>query len=531
MTAVIPLPLPPDDRATRSIVVAQPLQLKGRYDATTIATLQVQFDQGEICPIGLTPTGQWQFLWPTGWTTIGAHWLQILGFDRSGELTATAEFYFMVCPDAAMAPMRLRLLQDSWFKATPQDSTQLPARQKVRLLAGQTYEVLRYGWTPAHLQLRLRDPIDPIGDWGYLDPDQVELRQGDIRYVPPLVDPVERPIDGQLQVTRTTHLKAQLTDSTRAPYATQQLIQGQVLPLTAAARADDHWRVRLPGVAGDRTGDRAWVSAIDVRLTPAPDPAPLTLEILQTTPLKQRPLSPALLPLTAKVSLAPGQIYALQHYAMVGESQLKVTLRSAALPVTTGYLDAAHVQLRWDATVRHPGQGQLELAVPVPQRGGALPDHDWPIANLLAIAAVLGYYHRPADVDRLRQWCFDHYGLGSQVDPTCLQALLQTEGCQIAARTNWTAAELRATLQQQVPIVLATRFTPARHWVVLVGYGPRGWRLYDPWGDATTGYRDRIGDRVDCPLDYFAAMVGADGAIAGRAIRARPGDRHGTMEG
>jgi hypothetical protein len=275
--------------------------------------------------------------------------------------------------------------------------------------------------------------------------------------------------------------------------------------------------VRLAGVPGAWTGDRAWVSAIDVRLTPPPDPAPLTLEILQTTPLKSRPLSPALLPLTEKVSLAPGQIYALQHYATVGEPQIKVSLRSAT-GIRTGYLDAAHVQLRWGATVRHPGAGQRELAVPVPPRS-AVPDHDWPIANLLAIAAVLGYYQLDADVDRLRQWCFDHYGLGSQVDPTCLVALLQAHGGQVESRSDWTAQQLRATLQQQVPIVLATRFTPAQHWVVLVGDSPRGWRLYDPWGNPTTGYRDRIGDRVDCPVDYFTAMVGADGAIAGWAIR------------
>jgi Papain-like cysteine protease AvrRpt2 len=521
MSVVTPFPLPPDDRLARSVVVAQPLQLKGRYDPTAIATLQLQFDQGEVYPIAPAPNGQWQFLWPTGWSTIGAHWLAIQGCDRSGAIIATEYFNFIVCPDAAMAaaPLRLRLLQDSWFKATPQDSTQLPDRRKVRLLAGTTYAVCRYGWTPAHLQVCLQWPINPIGHWGYFDPIGVELRQGKTLYPAPSIDPVEYPIaNGQLQVIRTTHLKAQLTDSTRlAPTQTQLLIQGQGFPLTAAARVDDHWRVQLAGVALDR----AWVSAADVRLTPTPDHAPLTLEILQTTPLKQRPLSPALLPLTEKVSLAPGQIYALQHYATVGDQQIKVSRRSPP-PCRTGYVDAAHGQLRWDTTVYHPAHGQLELAVPVPPRSN-LPGHNWPIANLLTIAAVLGYYQLNADVDSLRQWCFDHYGCGSQVDPNCLQALLQAQGVQVEARADWTAQQLRATLQQQVPIVLATRFTPAQHWVVLVGYSPRGWRLYDPWGDPTTGYGDRIGDRVDCPGDYWAAMVGVDRAIGGWAIRPNQG--------
>jgi hypothetical protein len=51
MTAVISLPLPPDDHAIRSIVVAQPLHLKGRYDPNAIAKLRLQLDDGTALPI------------------------------------------------------------------------------------------------------------------------------------------------------------------------------------------------------------------------------------------------------------------------------------------------------------------------------------------------------------------------------------------------------------------------------------------------------------------------------------------------
>jgi hypothetical protein len=109
--------------------------------------------------------------------------------------------------------------------------------------------------------------------------------------------------------------------------------------------------------------------------------------------------------------------------------------------------------------------------------------------------------------------------LGSQVERACLAALLQAYGGQVESRTDWTTAQLRSQLKQQIPIVVATRFTPMRHLIAIVGHGRGSWRVLDPWGDATTGYRCRNGDRVDYPADYFAAMVGAEGAIVGDAIR------------
>ncbi len=525
-------PFPPDDRAIRSIVVAQPLHLKGRYDPNTIAKLRLHLDDGTELPLWRDRQGQWQLQWLQGWTTIGAHWLRIAGFDRSGSLIEPQFFYFIVCPDAAIAaaPIRLRLLQDSWFKATPQDSTQLPDAKKVLLPAGQTLEVRRYALSSAHVQVRLREPIAPVGDWGYLDAVGVELRQGDRLYNLPKIDLLERTIEAQLQVRRTTYLKSQLTDSSRLDSAQKhQLIQGQILPLTAYAPCDDHWQVRLPTIDGL---GRAWVAAGDVRISAAEtilnQAAPaLTLEILHRTPLKQRPLSPAVLPLTEKISLAPGDIIDLSSYASVGDQQLKVTRRwsttdrrssTLAQPWTTGYLDAAHVQLRRGAQVLHPGREELELHLPIVPRCSD-PDRDWPLLNIPAIAAVLRYYGVGADETALLQWCFDHHGLGSQIDRDCLRALVQAQGCQVESRTNWTAAELRATLKQAVPIVVYGHFTPVCHVVVLIGYGTAGWRLYDPWGDAMTGYRQRRGDRVDYPADYFTAMVGGDGAIVADALR------------
>ncbi len=533
MDVAISLPLPPDDRAIRSIVVAQPLHLKGRYDPQKIAKLRLHLDDGTELPLWRDRQGQWQLQWLQGWTTIGAHWLRIEGFDRAGGLIEPQFFYFTVWPDAAIAaaPIQLRLLQDSWFKATPQDSTQLPDTKKVLIAAGQTLEVRRYALSPAHVQVRLQAPIAPVGDWGYLDAMSVELRQGDRLYTLPKIDLLERSIDAQLQVRRTTYLKSQLADSSRLdPAQKHQLIQGQILPLTAYAQCDDHWQVRLPTIDGL---GRAWVAAADVQISAAEtilnQAAPaLTLEILHRTPLKQRPLSPAVLPLTEKISLAPGDIIDLASYASVGDQQLKVTRRwsttddrSSTTPTqswTTGYLDAAHVQLRRGAQVLYPRRDDQEMHLPIVTRRGD-PDRDWPLLNIQAIAAVLGYYGIGADETALLQWCFDHHGLGSQIDRDCLRALVQAQGCQVESRTNWTAAELRATLKQAVPIIVYGHFTPVCHGVVLIGYGTAGWRLYDPWGDATTGYRNRVGDRVDYPADYFTAMVGGDGAIVADALR------------
>ncbi|MBE9029277.1 C39 family peptidase [filamentous cyanobacterium LEGE 11480] len=527
MTAVdsLALPLPPDYAQAIPVVVAQALQLKGAYDAQSIAKLQLTTDSGARLPIDYQ-SGNWQLVWSSGWTTVGAHWLQMQGYGPAGVVIETQFFYFIVCPDltTASTSLRLRVLQDTWFKATAQDSTQLAPSKKVRLRAGEVFDVLCYGLAPAHCRLVLTQPIAPIGNFGYVDITATELLQGDQIYqLSPVDVRVTEIAGGQLLVKRTTYLKSRLADSTHlALTQKQQLVQGQLLPLHQYARCDDHWQVTLPNtdlpapafIAAADVNLRSLDTIVDVAATE------LSCEILQTMPLKQRPVAPDHLSLTEKVSLAAGSMHCLSHYAAVGP-QLQIRLRSAPV-AQTGYLDRALVQLRRGTQVLHPGSEQVELGLSI-RRCEQPPDQDWPLLNIRSVSAILQYLQIGAKTqlplaDELLQWCFEHYGAGSQTDRTCLQGLLQAYGIQLESRSTWTSEQLRASLSQGVPILLFGRFTPAAHCIVLVGYGPSGWLVCDPWGDATTGYRCLDGSPVWYAKDYFTAMVGVDGAIVADAV-------------
>jgi hypothetical protein len=528
------LPLPPDYAQIRPIVVGQPLRLKGTYDEQTITQLQLTREDGIAWPIDYAQ-GRWQVLVESGWATVGAHWLQMQGYDRAGHLIAAPTFHFIVCPDATIAnePLRLRALNHTWFKAKPEDSTQLSNAEKVRITAGQTLDVLRYGLSASHFKLVLAHPVAPIGSFGYVNTIGAELVQGDIVYrLPPLDVPECRRALAQLQVKHTTYLKTQLADSTHLTSAQkQQLIQGQVIPLTQYSRCDEHWRVSLPTAD---IASPAWLPTADVKLVCQgqpimPDPAGLTMEILQTTPLKQHPRSPVALSRSETASLAAGSVYDLVSYTLVGE-QLQVTYRSANdQGCATGYLDPDHVLLRRGSQVVHPVRQQVELYLAGHHREPQVPDREWPIGNIITLAAVLRHYGNVVTSDddleaTFLDWCFEHYGPGSQIDQRCLQALLAAHGYRLTFYADWTTADLRAILNRQIPVVVNSRFTPAQHLVAVLGYGRRGWLVFDPWGDATTGYRCLDGDRVWYPADYFADMVGDDGTISAATIQPSPID-------
>ncbi len=528
------LPLPPDYGQIRSIVVDQPLQLKGRYDQHRITQLRLSREDGTALPIDYAQ-GQWQLGLELGWTTTGAHWLQMQGEDRSGRIIAAQTFYFIVCTDAVTAttPLRLRALRDTWFKATPEDSDQLTQSQITPITAGQTLTVLRYGVSAAHFKLVLAQPIGAIGDFGYISTTGAELLQGDIAYrFPPVAMPAGRRTSAQLKVKRTTYLKAQLADSADlTDDQKRQLLQGNIVPLTQYARYGDHWQVNLPI---SNCPNPAFIAAADVSILCEGKPmtggsAELTIEILCATPIKQQPFDPETLRLSEGARLTPGAVHNLMGFALTGK-QLQVHRRSPnSLPFAMSYLDPRHVQLRRGGQVVHPVNPQVELHIPGRDSVQQHPDREWPIVNIITLAAVLSHYGMSPTADEaletaLLDWCFTNYGPGSQVDQQCLTALLAAHDYQLEFQSNWTAAALRTALTRQMPVVVHSQFTPAQHLIALFGYGHRGWLVYDPWGDATTGYRCLDGDRVWYSEAYLSEMVGPDGAIVAAAVQPTPTD-------
>jgi hypothetical protein len=95
--------------------------------------------------------------------------------------------------------------------------------------------------------------------------------------------------------------------------------------------------------------------------------------------------------------------------------------------------------------------------------------------------------------DKLLAYC-DQQGL-SRHDHQDLKHLLQMCGVKDDYRTDATIAQIQAHLNTGNPCISAGYYTDYGHIVVIGGYTPRGFILFDPYGEwFPDGYRRNFGD-------------------------------------
>ncbi|MCY7278758.1 MAG: hypothetical protein LH702_34750, partial [Phormidesmis sp. CAN_BIN44] len=159
---------PPTYSGPKEVLINKPVTLKGTYDATRIA--QVTLSAEDKFPLNVTTNaGTWQLTMPTGFSTAGSRWLRLKGFDSKGQVVENRIFYITVSSDPLTIgqSLTLKVLQDTFFKAAPADSSTLSDQQKVLVKVGQTFSVNRYGSIDGHVKLELGEEIVPIGSFGY----------------------------------------------------------------------------------------------------------------------------------------------------------------------------------------------------------------------------------------------------------------------------------------------------------------------------------------------------------------------------
>lgn len=105
-----------------------------------------------------------------------------------------------------------------------------------------------------------------------------------------------------------------------------------------------------------------------------------------------------------------------------------------------------------------------------------------------------------------------------KVNPWTVHAMLVWVAAQWGVRlrfaTTRTWAEVDAELAAGRPVILAGRFTGAGgHLVVLTERTPGGYLVHDPWGDWTTGYRDRDGEAVEYAEDDVIGVTASSGGV------------------
>jgi hypothetical protein len=509
----------------REVLVNQPVQLTGTFDRREAVNITVLAEDKYPFNVTLNSNdGTWQVSLPKGFSAVGSRWLRLKSTNSKGSITGSQIIYITVSADPLTVgqSLQLKVLQDTFFKIAPLDSSALNQQQKVLVSAGQSLTVLKYGLVDGHLKVLLNTSITPVGTFGYFYEPAVQLSKGSKTLKFDIADIPDTHLTAQMLVTRTTQIKVSPNDSSNlAANQSAELILGSTYPITGYACTAGHFRVTLgesiPGFGN--VGYIYWqhISIKRDGKVVTFDPDALTMTMMQTTAFKKQPVDAVNLSESQKVTLPLGRVYGVESYGIDG-NYLKVSL-TEELPNfgNTGYVLPDYVVFKRGDKTFDPIPNYVELNVPYfSQRDN--PRFYWSTCNVTSIAMVLYYYGVRSKnggdfVDELLQWCFNYGGEGSQTDHTVLSAMIRAYGFKTSFSTTCRWSDIKSELINRRPVVLAGNFTATGHILVPIGYNSSGYIVQDPWGDALTGYSDTEGRKLIYPYDYLDQVAGPDGNI------------------
>lgn len=243
----------------------------------------------------------------------------------------------------------LQILQDTFFKATPTDSSSLSNNQKVRLTAGQTFKINNYQPINGHFKVELTSPLVPVGNVGYLYDKHVEITQTNPIFSS--VDPANIPPGcSLLTINQTTQLKTKPEDSSELSSRQKlELTQGQNFYITGYTCLEGHFRVSfLKEIAN--FGRFGYLYAPHIKIQKDGkvvqfETNPVILTVLKTTLFKKRPVDGSTLKLEEQITLPAGWIYGVTGYQLES-GHLKVSI-TENIPGfgNTGYFFPDFIQL------------------------------------------------------------------------------------------------------------------------------------------------------------------------------------------
>jgi len=513
--------------------------LGGSYDPNKITRVTFVAEDLYPLPIGLdTAKREWGVELIEGFNTPGNRWFRLKGMGADGKIVqqkivkitvsrAASGTSSPAAPDdddtTTSGQLRLKILQNTFFKASPSDSGSLNAAQKIMVRAGQTFNVKRYGFVDGHIKAELGQEIAPVGNFGYCYAKHVVLKKGqqvlyfDISDVPNMM-----PGTGEMLVVQNTLLKAELEDSANlGPNEKVQLTQGQTFATLGYACVGGHFRVSfLKEIPGFGTSGYVYWQHIklkkDGKLIDY-NPDAVTVKLKQSAWIKKRPVSDGELSAKEKKQLQADAVYGVVKYTPA-KDHVKLSLTENLLGFgNTGYIHKNFVQLQRGGKPFPLTPSKIELNVPYfSQRDN--PRVSWATCNVTSIAMVMHYHGIRSKSggqleDELLQWCYNNYsGVSSpQTDNGILVELVQAYGFDGEFTTTRSWAQVKNELNNGRPVVVGGLFTHSGHIVCIIGYTPKGYIVNDPWGDATTGYGNTEGNRVFYPNGYMSKMCCPEG--------------------
>jgi len=520
------------------LLVKQPATLTGQFDPAQVATVSLRAEDKFALPLTLDRRkGTWSVKLEQGFQAAGLRWLRLRAMNAQQQVIGTQVLYLTIRDAKALdvGELTLTTLRDTVLKVAPIDTSDLTIEQKLDLKAGQILPIRNYGLVDGHLKVSLKTSLTPVGDFGYVFEEHVQLKKGAQILRFDLADVPDTPISGQMVVRQNTFMKIKPIDSGNLKTTQKvQLYQGQTFGMLGYASTSGHFRVTLsnsiPGFGN--IGYVYWrhVTLLQNQKALAYDPEALTLTIRQPTVLKRLPTDATRLSSADKITLPLGRVYGVDSYVTELETKhLRVAL-TEEIPGygNTGYLYPGHIWLRQggktiDIFPQLPKR--IELNVPYfSQRDN--PRYYWSTCNVTSIAMVLYYYGvRPQYSyqleDEMLQWILSRYGEGAQTDHSVLTQLIRAYGFESTFSTTRKWGEIDQEIAAGRPVILAGDFTATGHILTVIGYRPEGLIVNDPWGNALTGYTDTEGRKLMYPNAYLNDVCGPSGNIWAHFIQRR----------
>lgn len=177
----LPIDLPVDVAVKAAIAVTQApdevlinreIAIAGTADFSQVLQILVQLPNDATVAVQTNPnTGTWQAKIAAGFPNASATFLRVRAIGANNQLLTELIVNILV----KLPTISLVTKQGTLFKISPADSATLPPNAKVEVMAGQTFEVLRYGAVDGHIKVLLKQPISPVGEFGYFYALHVDL--------------------------------------------------------------------------------------------------------------------------------------------------------------------------------------------------------------------------------------------------------------------------------------------------------------------------------------------------------------------
>ncbi|HBW58014.1 MAG TPA: peptidoglycan-binding protein, partial [Oscillatoriales bacterium UBA8482] len=368
-----------------NILIDQPIVLVGIYDPQNCQTVVVMAEDKYPLTVDLNgKAGIWSVSLENGFNTAGKRWLRLQGKDYNNNIIADSVIDLMVDQEGMNTRSYYRVIpqQETLLKIQPIDSSQLNDQQKQSFKIGDNLVVDNIELVNDHLKLELNNPLPNLGKFVYVyQPHIIATKGSKILWFNPNQLPAHSPGNQLLWVTQTTPIKMKPDDLSQL--ASDQFIempQGSAYNIMGYACVAEHFRVTLsqqfPGFGQSGYLYRHHVKILENTQEINFDNNAITCMIINTTPLKKRPIDSAYLESSEKITLPAGMIYGIQSYTSES-GHIKVTLTENFPNFgNTGYLypdfitlSRGNLPLIANKTLTYQGATEVLVNTPVVLKG------------------------------------------------------------------------------------------------------------------------------------------------------------------